>query len=135
MPAGGLEIEFQDRIIRISAGQELTEIANNLFDDNLNGIIDENNGSLIGEGVNAVQRYLYENLKCVDYFTGAGNDNIMIDEKRDDGIDNDKNWNPMTDDVGLDGVPKTGDYGETGSWTAICPANPTSTRPTSTSPT
>jgi hypothetical protein len=112
MPAGGLEIEFQDRIIRISAGQELTEIANNLFDDNLNGIIDENNGSLIGEGVNAVQRYLYENLKCVDYFTGAGNDNIMIDEKRDDGIDNDKNWNPMTDDVGLDGVPKTGDYGE-----------------------
>jgi hypothetical protein len=112
MPPEGVSLDFQDRTVRISAGQELAEVANNLFDDNLNGIIDENNGSMIGEGVNAVTRYLYENLKCVDYFTGAGIDNPLIDEKRDDGIDNDKNWDPMTDDVGLDGVPKTGDHGE-----------------------
>ncbi len=36
----------------------------------------------------------------------------MVDESRSDGIDNDGDWNPLTDDVGLDGVPNTGDYGE-----------------------
>jgi len=36
----------------------------------------------------------------------------MVDEARNDGIDNDGDWNPLTDDVGLDGVPNTGDYGE-----------------------
>jgi hypothetical protein len=112
MPAGGVDIAFHGRTVHIAAGQELTEVPNNLFDDNLNGIIDENNGSSVTVGGNRVTRYLYEGLKCVDYFTGAGLDNPMIDEKRDDGMDNDGNWNPLTDDVGLDGVPKTGDYGE-----------------------
>lgn len=36
----------------------------------------------------------------------------MIDETRDDGIDNDGDWDPQTDDVGLDGAPDTGDPGE-----------------------
>ena len=36
----------------------------------------------------------------------------MIDESRNDGIDNDGDWNPLTDDVGLDGAPGTGDFGE-----------------------
>lgn len=36
----------------------------------------------------------------------------MIDESRNDGIDNDGDWNPLTDDVGLDGAPNTGDFGE-----------------------
>ncbi len=36
----------------------------------------------------------------------------MIDESRSDGIDNDGDWNPLRDDVGLDGVPGTGDPGE-----------------------
>lgn len=36
----------------------------------------------------------------------------MTDESREDGIDNNKNWNPETDDVGLDGIPGTGDFGE-----------------------
>lgn len=36
----------------------------------------------------------------------------MIDESRNDGIDNDGDWNPITDDVGLDGAPNTGDEGE-----------------------
>jgi hypothetical protein len=36
----------------------------------------------------------------------------MIDESRTDGIDNDGDWNPLTDDVGLDGVPGTHDFGE-----------------------
>ncbi len=36
----------------------------------------------------------------------------MIDESRTDGVDNDGDWNRLTDDVGLDGVPGTGDFGE-----------------------
>jgi hypothetical protein len=36
----------------------------------------------------------------------------MIDESRDNGIDDDGDWNPLTDDVGLDGVANTGDPGE-----------------------
>jgi hypothetical protein len=36
----------------------------------------------------------------------------MIDERQDDGIDNDGDWNPETDDVGIDGIPNTGDEGE-----------------------
>ncbi|MBN1999783.1 T9SS type A sorting domain-containing protein, partial [candidate division KSB1 bacterium] len=38
--------------------------------------------------------------------------NPLIDESRDDGIDNDGDWDPTTDDVGLDGVALTGDPGE-----------------------
>lgn len=36
----------------------------------------------------------------------------MVDESRNDGIDNDGDWNAATDDVGLDGVPDTHDFGE-----------------------
>lgn len=38
--------------------------------------------------------------------------NPMIDESRDDGIDNDGDWVAATDDVGADGVAGTGDTGE-----------------------
>jgi hypothetical protein len=36
----------------------------------------------------------------------------MIDESRDDFFDNDRDWNMLEDDVGLDGVEGTGDFGE-----------------------
>jgi len=36
----------------------------------------------------------------------------MIDERQDDGIDNDNDWSDITDDVGVDGIPKTNDQGE-----------------------
>jgi hypothetical protein len=36
----------------------------------------------------------------------------MIDERQDDGIDNDNDWSDITDDVGVDGIPKTNDFGE-----------------------
>ena len=36
----------------------------------------------------------------------------MADESRNDGIDNDGDWDPLSDDVGLDGAPETGDVGE-----------------------
>ena len=37
---------------------------------------------------------------------------MMIDERREDGIDNDGDWNPEFDDVGADGLIATNDRGE-----------------------
>ena len=48
---------------------------------------------------------------AIDEFMDEGIDE-MIDEARNDGIDNDGDWNPSTDDVGLDGLADTGDPGE-----------------------
>ena len=46
-------------------------------------------------------------------YDGIDNDNDGIpDERQDDGIDNDGDWDPVTDDIGRDGIPGTGDYGE-----------------------
>ncbi len=36
----------------------------------------------------------------------------MYDESQEDGIDNDGDWNPLIHDVGIDGIPNTGDEGE-----------------------
>jgi hypothetical protein len=55
------------------------------IDNNNNGAVDEN----IDEGVD-----------------------VMIDESRNNGIDEDSDWDPFTDDVGLDGVSGTRDEGE-----------------------
>ncbi|WP_457653320.1 hypothetical protein [Rhodocaloribacter sp.] len=49
------------------------------------------------------------------FFPGDGIDNDgdgMIDESWTDGIDNDNDWNIDRDDVGIDGIPGTGDEGE-----------------------
>jgi hypothetical protein len=46
-------------------------------------------------------------------YDGIDNDGDgMTDESRDNSIDDDGDWNPLTDDVGTDGVPGTGDFGE-----------------------
>ena len=112
MPANGVNIEYLNRTYTFLPGQELAEIQNNLIDDNLNGIIDESNGYTYGEGAEAISNYLYVGLKYKDYINQSGFDNRLIDEKRDDNIDNDEDWSPVTDDVGRDGVENTGDYGE-----------------------
>lgn len=52
-----------------------------------------------------------DNDGAVDYGIDEGID-VMIDESRNNGIDDDYDWNPFTDDVGLDGVPFTSDPGE-----------------------
>lgn len=55
----------------------------------------------VGNGVPTTQ-------DSIDY----GFKNSMIDEAGDDGIDNDGDWSPITDDVGADGRAGTGDFGE-----------------------
>ncbi len=52
------------------------------------------------DGDGAIDEFIDENI------------DEMVDERRDDFIDNDGDWNPFTDDVGLDGVSDTGDRGE-----------------------
>lgn len=102
----------------------------NGYDDNLNGLIDER----ASIHLNHVNQYtgVVKPVRFINYLSFAVGDTIkrgfivpgtnaawnyqnvapMIDESRDDGFDNDEDWNPVLDDVGLDGVPHTGDYGE-----------------------
>ena len=39
-----------------------------------------------------------------NYVTGAGVNDLLIDEKRDNDIDEDGDWDPMFDDLGQDGL-------------------------------
>jgi hypothetical protein len=91
---------------KFSVGDTLKEIGDNLFDDNLNGIIDENRG--VADPTSGVVTYLYVGNKYIDYtnpdVTTNGSLNPLIDERRNDGVDNNDNWDPMKDDVGRDGL-------------------------------
>ncbi|RQW05877.1 hypothetical protein EH222_09440 [candidate division KSB1 bacterium] len=112
MPAAGVDIVYLENVYHYNAGDVFEEIESNLIDDNLNGIIDESNGYSYGTEPNLVKNYLFVGRKYIDYFTDDGKDNLLIDERRDDGIDNNNDWNAASDDVGLDGVANTGDFGE-----------------------
>lgn len=86
------------------------------IDNDLDGLIDENyylhyrqlrkdtKGNILIDKLSPVR---YKN-----YRTGAGVNDPMIDERRDDGIDNDGDWNIDFDDVGADGLLGTNDRGE-----------------------
>ena len=88
----------------VTSAMLVGEIPNNGRDDNNNGLRDEDSADI--------------NRKFADGIDNDGNGLIdegideMIDEARDDGIDNDGDWNITIDDVGLDGLPGTGDFGE-----------------------
>ncbi len=70
------------------------------IDNDLDGLIDENeaihyltriNSGLLG-------------LRYKNYITGDGVNDLLIDERRDNNIDEDGDWNPQRDDVGIDGL-------------------------------
>ena len=117
MPADTLWIIYNGERSAKLPGRLLFELERNGIDDNLNGLIDEADGAMDPD---SVWFYLYirdaeyndQDYYAHDYLTGLGLDNLLIDERRDDGIDNDGDWNPNIDDVGLDGKPATGDIGE-----------------------
>jgi hypothetical protein len=117
-PEDTLEIHGNSTVHKFWAGQVLnyggmSEIGDNLFDDNLNGVIDENRGQ---ENESGILNYLYAGYKYIDYLNpdmnANGTSNLMIDECRDDGIDNDGDWDPLLDDLGNDGIANTSDPGE-----------------------
>ncbi len=105
----------------ITAQMIIGEIPGNGIDDNGNGLIDE--------------AEFHIGMKYADGIDNNGDGRIdeMIDESREDGIDNNNDWDPTTDDVGLDGIPGTGDFGEgdgkpTSGWQppGLVPGAPTS---------
>lgn len=116
VPNSRTDFVSQGKTYSVAPGDTLKEIINNGFDDDLDGLIDENlevhykqirrkaDGTILFEKLNP--------LKYKNYFSGLGLSNILIDEARDDGIDNDGDWDITTDDVGADGVAGTGDAGE-----------------------
>mgnify|MGYP006411466753 FL=1 len=86
------------------------------IDNDLDGLIDENyflhyrqrrvdqNGTILFDIINP--------RAYIDYISGLGIDNPLIDEARDDNIDNDGDWDMEYDDIGADGIPDTQDIGE-----------------------
>jgi len=100
------------------------------YDNDFDGLIDENyqihyhqykkdySGAVLIDTLNPI--------KHINYFTSNGSSYNMIDEARDDNIDNDNDWSkdPVTgelwfdengnllDDVGRDGKSNTNDFGE-----------------------
>ncbi|MCS7013263.1 MAG: hypothetical protein NZM05_06495 [Chloroherpetonaceae bacterium] len=127
MPASGsITITSQGITRTISVGDTLREITGDLIDNNLNGIIDEDyrlhfrRTRLEADIVTGRSRIiLLPPLRFINYIQLARNgENLndptrfpMIDERRDDGLDNNGNWT-LLDDVGTDGRPGTGDRGE-----------------------
>jgi len=87
--------------------------ANDGIDNDFDGLIDENyylhyrqirkdqDGNILFDITNPTN--------YIDYVSGLGLDDPMIDEKRDDGIDNDGDWDYNFHDVGTDGVANTSD--------------------------
>jgi hypothetical protein len=112
MPNDTLRIYRKETEVKFWPGKEIEEIPFNLIDDNLNGIIDESNGVTFETDAGEITTYLYVGLKCIDYISGLGTGNPLIDEERNDGIDNDGDWDPEFDDLGQDGKPYTRDEGE-----------------------
>jgi hypothetical protein len=104
-----LVIEYNGRFFKFWAGKVLEEIGDNLVDDNLNGLIDENRGA---EDESGVFQYLYIDngigYKYIDYTDSDpfsnGMSNPLLDERRNDGVDNDGDWDPNSDDTGSDGL-------------------------------
>jgi hypothetical protein len=131
-PVGGGTVVSQGREIVLPAGGILLEEVEeaNAYDDDLDGLIDERESLHLNRfdeisGTERPVRFInYLSFEVGDTlkrgFVVAGTDvewdyaNVapMIDESRDDGFDNDGDWDLFTNDTGLDGVRDTGDPGD-----------------------
>jgi hypothetical protein len=92
------------------------------IDNNFNGLIDENqflHYRQFKRNRNPPYQVLIDVLRPVRYMSNvSGNPLSMIDERRNDLIDNDQDWNIAFDDLGRDGIGSTAvnypgpDFGE-----------------------
>ena len=131
MPAAETTVKTRGASITIKPGQtELAEgnvilrdgreIVNpNAYDgidNDLDGLIDENYYLHYRQlRRDQTGKILIDKLAPVaykDYVNNVGINDPMIDEGRNDGLDNDNDWNGDFDDVGADGVDGTNDRGE-----------------------
>lgn len=126
----GVTVLNEGNVIMSAGNETVNSNSFDGWDNDLDGLIDENyflhyrqrrvtpGGTVLFDILNPVRH--------IDYFNGNGSSDGMIDERRDDLIDNDGDWsrNPETgeilvdengvllDDVGVDGIPGTFDFGE-----------------------
>jgi hypothetical protein len=112
----GVTLLSEGNVITQDEKETINPNAYDGIDNDLDGLIDENyylhyhqirkdsKGNLLIDKFTPV-RYK-------DYFDSIGLNDPMIDEQRDDSIDNDGDWNPEYDDVGADGIAGTNDFGE-----------------------
>lgn len=110
-PGDTLVTTWRNTEITVFAGKSVLENPGNLIDDNFNGLIDESPAYLDAAYVDWTQIVSASHLGLVDPELVQFWD-LLIDERRDDGLDNDGDWNAEFDDVGGDGQPVTGDRGE-----------------------
>lgn len=70
------------------------------IDNDLDGLIDEN------EAIHITARTIkgQEPVKYINYYTDEGLNDLLIDEKRDNDIDEDGDWDVTSDDLGQDGL-------------------------------
>lgn len=91
----------EGQIARVSNGVAIPDTtAYDGIDNDLDGLIDEN------ESLHVNSRMInnQEPVKYVNYFTGEGLNDPLIDERRDNDIDEDGDWDVFADDVGQDGL-------------------------------
>ena len=106
--------------INLTTTEPIGKTARDGIDNDLDGLIDENYQVHYRQYKKSVAVppaqgvVLIDTLAPVQYrdYLAGGNGNPLIDESRDDGIDNDGDWNPEFDDNGADGKPGTNDFGE-----------------------
>ena len=88
-------------------------------DNNFNGLVDENyylhyQQIKVTRTIPPVTLLKVDRkAQYIDYVNNLGTSPYsMIDERRDDRFDNNRNWGQEFDDVGRDGIAGTGDFGE-----------------------
>jgi hypothetical protein len=108
----------EGNIVIDTQGREVVNInAFDGIDNDLDGLIDENYYLHYRQRrIDQFGTVLFDILNPrahIDYYVDDGtNINLMIDERRDDGIDNDDDWVSEFDDLGADGISDTYDFGE-----------------------
>ena len=76
--------------------------ANDAIDNDLDGLVDENQATHYETRVR--RDTTLPGASYINYITGEGVNDLLIDERRDNDIDEDGDWDPEFDDVGQDGL-------------------------------
>jgi len=124
----GMSVLLRPGSTKVAEGNIIRDLQGNEFinpnaydgaDNDFDGIIDENfylHYRQIKRTRTVPPKTLIDVLRPVrhiDYVNNLGTSPLsMIDEKRNDRVDNNQDWNLEFDDVGRDGIPNTGDAGE-----------------------
>ncbi len=111
----------EGNVVKVSGKDVISPSAYDGVDNDFDGIIDENfylhYRQVKVDNSTTPPRTLIDVLRPIRYFdykTLTYNPYSMIDERRDDGFDNDKDWDILFDDTGKDGIfdPLNLDQGE-----------------------